>query len=113
MFHILELCLFAFCFFAARKMPMLVAVGLQIRPNRLFCFLTFRDEIPCLALLDWICNPAAFVSLNENICQYESPTEPSGVKKINGENVKKALVPWYTKGSITIAWHFNAFSERH
>ena len=54
-----------------------------------------------------------FFSLVENVCQHDSPTEPSGVKKINGENVKKALVPWYAKGSITIAWHFNAFSERH
>ena len=35
------------------------------------------------------------------------------VKKINGENVKKALVPWYAMGCLTIAWHFNAFSERH
>ena len=54
-----------------------------------------------------------FFSLVENVCQHDSPTEPSGVKKINGENVKKALVPWYATGSITIAWHFNAFSERH
>ncbi|MBP5723944.1 MAG: hypothetical protein J6X18_10290 [Bacteroidales bacterium] len=41
----------------------------------------------------WICNSAAFVPLNENICQHDTPTEPGGVKKINGENVKKALVP--------------------
>jgi len=61
----------------------------------------------------WICNPAAFVPLNENICQHDTPTEPGGVKKINGENVKKALVPWYATGCLTTAWHFNAFSERH
>ena len=34
-------------------------------------------------------------------------------EKINGENVKKALVPWYATGCLTITWHFNAFSERH
>ena len=61
----------------------------------------------------WICNPAAFVPLIKNICQHDSPTEPRGVKKINGENVKKALVPWYAMGGITTVWHFNAFSERH
>ena len=64
-------------------------------------------------LFDWICNPVAFVPLIKNICQHDSPTEPGGVKKINGENVKKALVPWYVTGCLTIAWHFNAFSERH
>ena len=68
----------------------LCSVGLQIQQNKYF-----------------------FVSLNENICQHDSPTEPRGVKKINGENVKKALVPWYAMGGITMAWHFNAFSERH
>ena len=60
----------------------------------------------------WICNLAAFVPLNENICQHDTPTEPRGVKKINGVNVKKALVPWYAMGGITMAWHFNAFSEQ-
>ena len=61
----------------------------------------------------WICNPDAFVPLIKNICQHDTPTEPSGVKKINGENVKKALVPWYANGGISTMWHFNAFSERH
>ena len=66
-----------------------IAAGLQIQQNKYF-----------------------FVSLNKSICQYDTPTEPRGVKKINGENVKKALVPWYAMGGITTVWHFNAFSER-
>ena len=64
-------------------------------------------------LFVWICNPDAFVPLIKNICQHDTPTEPGGVKKINGESVKKALVPWYATGCLTTAWHFNAFSERH
>ncbi len=71
----------------------------------------FADERG--ALFVWICNPDAFVPLVENVCQHDTPTEPGGVKKINGENVKKALVPWYVMGNVTMARHFNAFSERH
>ena len=42
-----------------------------------------------------------------------TPTELRCVKKINGVNVKKALVPWYENISETKVWHFNAFSERN
>jgi len=83
-------------------------------------FLTLACKVATLSLREeyfflfvWICNPDAFVPLIKNICQHDSPTEPRGAKKINGENVKKALVPWYATGCLTIAWHFNAFSERH
>jgi hypothetical protein len=73
-------------------------------------FLTLICKVATLSLRE---EYFFFVTLNENIGQHDSPTEPRGVKKINGENVKKALVPWYAMGCLTIAWHFNAFSERH
>ena len=73
-------------------------------------FLTLICKVATLSLRE---EYFFFVSPNENIGQHDSPTEPRGVKKINGENVKKALVPWYATGCLTIAWHFNAFSERH
>ena len=73
-------------------------------------FLTLICKVATLSLRE---EYYFFVSPNENIGQHDSPTEPRGVKKINGENVKKALVPWYATGCLTIAWHFNAFSERH
>jgi len=43
--HILELCLFAACCFLALKMPVFVAVGLQIQPNRnLFHFFLWKKK---------------------------------------------------------------------
>ena len=97
-------------------MLILCSVGFVIRPNREFLtlrskiFLTLACKVATLSLRE---EYYFFVAPNENIGQHDSPTEPGGVKKINGENVKKALVPWYATGCLTIAWHFNAFSERH